>query len=233
MNTDLAVGAGAALWLGVLTSISPCPLATNIAAVSFIGKRVGRIRHVLLSAVLYTAGRMAAYVVLGIVVITGLLSIPDVAIFLQRYMNVILGPVLVLTGLFILEVVRFPFAGRGMFPGMHDRVGSWGFGGAAVLGILFALAFCPVSAALFFGSLIPLSVRYDSRLLLPSLFGVGTGLPVLLFAVLLAFGAHMVGAAFRMLTSFEIWARRATGVVFILVGMYLVLKHIAGVHLPF
>jgi len=233
MTPDIATGAVTALWLGLLTSITPCTLAPNIAAMSFIGKRVGSIPKVLFSGILYTIGLMAAYAVIGMIVVTGLLSVPDVAMFLQRSMNVILGPILAATGVVLVGVFRFTAFGGGVFADMGKRVGSRGSWGAFLLGFLIALTFCPVSAALFFGSIIPLAVRHGSRVLLPCLYGVGTGIPVLLFAVLLAIGAHAVGAAFRRLSQFEFWAQRVTGVVFIIVGVYLGIKHIGGISLPF
>ena len=222
-----------ALWLGILTSISPCPLATNIAAISFISKRVGNIPEVLLSGVLYTIGRVLTYLVVGIVVVFGLLSVPEVSMFLQKYMSKILGPILILAGLFLLEIIRFSSSGRGMSSGMQEKVKASGIWGAGLLGIVFALSFCPVSAALFFGSLIPLAVNQKSMFLLPTLYGIGTGLPVLFFAVLLAFSARTVGTAFKILSRLELWARWITGVVFILVGLYLVSKNIFGLPLPF
>jgi cytochrome c-type biogenesis protein len=226
-------GALSAFWLGILTSISPCPLATNIAAISFIGKRVGNIPMVLLSGILYTLGRALTYIVVGIVVVYGLLSIPEVSFFLQKYMNKILGPVLVLVGLFLMEVIRIGSAGGGISTGMQEKVKSSGIWGAGLLGIVFALSLCPVSAALFFGSLIPLAIKQNSVFIIPSLYGIGTGLPVLFFAVLLAFSARTVGSAFRALSKIELWARRITGSVFILIGLYLTLKNIFGLPTPF
>ncbi len=229
----IIAGALSALWLGALTSISPCPLATNIAAISFIGKRVGNIPYVLLSGILYTTGRALTYLVIGMAVVFGLLSVPELSMFLQRYMNKLLGPILLIAGLFLLEVFRVASGGGGVGNGIRERIKDGGIWGSGVLGILFALSFCPVSAALFFGSLIPLAVQQESTFILPSLYGIGTGLPVLFFAILIAFSARTVGAAFSVLSKFEFWARRATGVVFILVGIYLIAKYIFGAPLPF
>jgi sulfite exporter TauE/SafE len=226
-------GAMTALWLGVLTSISPCPLATNIAAVSYIGKKVGSIPGVLLSGALYTAGRMLAYCVMGAGAVEGLLSVPDVSMFLQRNMNRIIGPALLITGLVLLEIIRIPSPRGGLGGRIRERVETGGVWGAGLLGIVFALSLCPVSAALFFGSLIPLAVQQGSPVLLPSVYGVGTGLPVFFFAVLLAFSAGTVGRAFHMLTRFELWARRVTGIVFILVGMYICLNELFPAQMPF
>ena len=218
-----------ALWLGVLTSISPCPLASNIAAISFIGRRVGSTRHVLLSGLLYTIGRTAAYVALGMLVLAGLMASGEVARFLQRYLNQLLGPVLILVGMLLLGWFSFTasltFAGAGV----QERAGKGGAWWSIVLGVLFALSFCPVSAGLFFGGLIPLSAANGSRLVLPMLYGAGTALPVIVFAFLMAFASQSVGRAFNRLTQIERWVRFATGAVFILAGIYYCLTYIYGV----
>lgn len=221
-----------ALWLGILTSISPCPLASNIAAVSFVGRRMDRPSRVLLSSGLYCAGRMAAYVALGAIIVAGLLSIPGLSNFLQRYLNKLLGPVLIVAGMFLLELIQLNLGrGRGA-ERMQARAEKGGVWTAALLGFVFALTFCPVSAALFFGSLIPLSLKHDSVLVLPSLYGLGTGLPVAFFAVLIVMGARSIGTAYNRLALFERWARRITGVVFILAGFYYTLKYVFALPLP-
>jgi cytochrome c biogenesis protein CcdA len=220
---------GLALWLGILTSISPCPLATNIAAISFIGRQVDSTRHVLLSGLLYTLGRMFAYVVVGAIVVTGILSIPGTAYFLQNYLNKFLGPVLIIIGLVLLEVITANWMGSlgsGKAQAAVEKHGIWG---AGLLGIIFALSFCPVSAALFFGSLIPLAVGVGSTIVYPSIYGIGTGLPVIVFAFLIAFGTHAVGRTYDKLRLFEKWARRITGVVFVLVGIYYTVTYTFGV----
>lgn len=218
-----------AAWLGILTSISPCPLATNIAAISFIARRVGTPRAVLLSGLLYTLGRMAVYIALGVLLVRSLLAKEVVANALQEYMNLLLGPILIIVGMLLLELIRLGGRGSGVSEKVGKRVQGWGLWGALVLGALFALSFCPVSAALFFGSLIPLAVKSGSGLLLPSIYGLGTAAPVVVFAILLAFSAGAVGSAFNRISIFERWARRITGVLFIGIGIYLSLAHIFGV----
>ncbi len=225
----LLLGALSALWLGILTSISPCPLATNIAAISFIGRRVGQPRVVFLTGLLYTLGRMLTYVVLGVFLVSTVLSIPQVSHILQKYMNKFLGPILIFVGMILLELIHINIASAGLSAKMQKRVEAGRIWGAGLLGIVFALSFCPISAALFFGSLIPLSVKYSSSLGLPALYGLGTGLPVFLFAVLIAFGAQWVGVAFDRLRQIELWARRITGGIFVLVGVYYCLVYIFGV----
>jgi len=217
---------GTALSLGILTSISPCPLATNIAAVSFIGQRVGSPLRAFLAGVLYALGRALTYVAVAAVVLMGLTSKSAVSQALQEYMNKLLGPILILVGMFLLELLSWPTSGRGLSDRMQQRVRSSGIWGAALLGILFALSFCPISAGLFFGSLIPLCLEQQSYLLLPALYGLGTALPALAFALMIAFGAHWVGKAFDRTIVFERWARRVTGVLFIGIGIYFTLVYI-------
>lgn len=223
---EFALGMGTAFWLGILTSISPCPLATNIAAISFIGKRVDSPAKVFAAGILYSMGRAFAYTGLGVILVAGLLNVPAVSQFLQKYMNSLLGPALILAGMFLLELIQINPPGRGIGEGIQNRVERYGVWGAGFLGLLFALTFCPVSAALFFGSLLPLAVKLKSSVALPLLYGIGTGLPVLFFAVIIAFGARMMGTAFNQIKQFELWARRGTGIAFVLIGVYYCLKHI-------
>ena len=228
MDTFL-LGAAGACWLGILTSISPCPLATNIAAISYVGKRVDSPFMVLLTGLLYMLGRMLVYLVLGILIVASLLSVPDLSYFLQENINKFLGPILIVAGLFLLGLLRFSTRGSGVAQKLQKRVEMWGVWGALLLGIVFALSFCPISAALFFGSLIPLAVKHESTLVLPSLYGLGTALPVLVFAVLISMGAGYVGRLFNRLTQFELWARRLTGLIFLVVGVYLIAVYLFGV----
>ena len=227
--TTLILAAASAFWLGVLTSISPCPLATNIAAISFVGRRLENPRLVLLGGLLYTLGRALAYGILGVLLVTSLLNAPVLALVLQKYLNQILGPLLIVMGMFLLELLSVGSGGRGgAFAGLQERAARHGVWGALVLGFLFALSFCPISAALFFGSLIPLAVANESGVLLPTVYGIGTGLPVLIVALVVALGAKSIGTAFQKLSAFEKWARRVTGVVFVGVGIYLTLVYVFG-----
>ncbi|MBL0161896.1 MAG: sulfite exporter TauE/SafE family protein [Bryobacterales bacterium] len=218
--------AGTALWLGVLTSVSPCPLASNIAAISYIGKGIARPRRVLAAGVLYTLGRVVTYALLGWLLVTSLATVVGLSNNLQSVMNQLLGPVLMVAGLFLLELIRFNMGSLNLTAKLQERAGDWGLGGAAALGALFALSFCPVSAALFFGSLIPLAARSGSPIAMPMLYGLGTGVPVLAFAVVFSFGAQALSRTFQRITHLEVWARRVTGVVFILVGLYYTLNYV-------
>ncbi|MBN1577801.1 MAG: hypothetical protein JW913_14670 [Chitinispirillaceae bacterium] len=217
-----------ALWLGILTSISPCPLATTIAAISYVGRRVEKPRLVLLAGLLYTFGRTLAYVGVAVLVTRSMQLIPGVSMFLQKYMNLAIGPLLVVVGVLLLGIFNFSFGGGmgGNLQGKVDRMGVWG---AGLVGIIFALAFCPVSAGLFFGALIPLALK-NNAVLMSILYGIGTAVPVIAFAVILAFTAHLIGAAFKKLTVIELWVRRVTAVVMILIGIYLIVGHNLGVN---
>lgn len=222
----LALAAVSALWFGVLTSVSPCPLATNITAISFVGRRTGSPTGVLLSGLLYTLGRAVVYVAIAMLLVTSLLSAPFVSLTLQMWMNKLLGPLLILVGMVMLGLLRIRFRGRGMSEQLQQRVERWGLMGALALGILFALSFCPVSATLFFGSLLPLAVKHESGVLLPLLYGIGTAVPVVVFAVVLAFGARWLGKMFERVTQVERWMRVITGVVFLGVGIYMSLVYV-------
>lgn len=226
---NLLIGLGSAFWLGILTSISPCPLATNIAAISFIGRKVDRPGYVFLTGILYTAGRAATYVVLGILLVTSLLSMPVVSYWLQKYMNKLLGPVLIIVAMVLLDMLVFSTKGSNIGQWSQRRAEKLGLTGALFLGIIFALSFCPVSAALFFGSLIPLSIKHSSGIVLPLVYGIGTALPVFIFGVLIAIGANSLAKAFRKVSQFELWARRITGIVFLLIGIYFTLVYTIGI----
>ena len=229
MTGGLLFGMASALWVGILTSISPCPLATNIAAISFIGRRIGSPRAAIATGLLYALGRTVVYVVLGALLVSSLLSAPVVSHLLQKYMNKILGPILILVGMLLVGLIQFNTKGSGLAEKVGKRVETWGVWAGLAMGAVFALSFCPGSAALFFGSLVPLAVKYESSLVLPLLYGAGTALPVLVFAILIVVGTRAVGQAFNRITQFEFWARRITGALFIAIGIYYCLAFIFGV----
>jgi cytochrome c biogenesis protein CcdA len=225
---DMLVALTTALWLGILTSISPCPLTTNIAAVSFIGRRVDKPFYVLFTGIFYAVGRSVAYAALGILLVNGLLSMSAVSYWLQKYMNKLLGPVLIITAMVLLDLLRISTKGTNIGQWAQKQAENFGLTGALFLGAVFALSFCPVSAALFFGSLIPLSVKHSSGTLLPFVYGIGTALPVFAFAVLIAAGAASLAKAFQKVSRFELWARRITGIIFLLIGIYFTIAYTLG-----
>ncbi len=217
---------GSVIWLGILTSISPCPLTTNIAATSFIGRQIQSRYAIVIAAVAYTLGRTLCYITINLIIVAGLISIPGVANFLQLRMNQILGPILCITGLFILGLVPLKVPSFSLANENLQKLGKNGFFGAILLGFLFALSFCPISAALFFGSVIPLAIKSHSWLLFPFLYGVGTAIPVIGVAFAMAYSTRMAGIFLDRLSRVERWLRRVTGILFILIGVYFCLKYI-------
>ena len=218
--TEMFLGFASALWLGILTSISPCPLASNVAAISFLSKKVTHPALVFISGLAYTLGRMASYAILGWIIINSLLSVPQVAQFLQKYMGKALGPLLIVTGLILLEIITIRLPGASLSQKHHKRIAESGAPGAFLLGFIFALAFCPVSAALFFGSLIPLAISSKIGIALPLIYGIGTGLPVFIFAIAIALGVTSLSRWFHRIARLEYYTRKITGIVFILAGLY-------------
>ena len=214
-----------ALWLGILTAVSPCPLATNIAAISFISKNIESPYKTILAGLLYSLGRILAYVVLGFIVIGGILAVPSVANFLQHSINKFIGPILILIGLLLLNVIKLNFSVGVSHDKFQEFAASSSFLGAFLLGVVFALSFCPVSAALFFGSLISLAIEYHSRLILPTMYGFGSGLPVVIFAIVIAFSMHKLGEIYHNMVTFETWFRKITGWIFIVAGIYFIATH--------
>jgi cytochrome c biogenesis protein CcdA len=222
----IILSVASAFWLGVLTSISPCPLASNVAAISYLTKEVDRPRRLLLAGILYSLGRVLTYIGLGVMIAGSLMSVPKVAFFLQTRMNQILGPILLLAGAILLGWVRPGFTGVSASERTVSRLKAFGYAGALLLGLLLALSFCPVSAGLFFGSLIPLALQQDAPVALPVAYGLGTALPVLGFALAIAFGIKGLSRAFEKTSQVASWLAKLTGWVFLLVGLYYLLNHI-------
>jgi cytochrome c-type biogenesis protein len=228
MESSLYLDVFSAFWLGILTSISPCPLATNIAAISFVARNLGSPQKVLWSGILYSAGRMIVYIAIAVLAVASLLSLPEVSFYLESNMHKIIGPLLIIVGIVLLDVLPISFSTSFLSGSVQNHAGRWGIWGAGLLGIVFALTFCPLSAALYFGSLIPLAIDGKSAVLMPSVYGLGTALPVFGFALVMAFGVKSLGKFFEKLTQMEKWARKATAFVFIAAGLYLLLKSIFG-----
>ena len=160
--------------------------------------------------------------------IVSLLSLPEVSFFLESNMHKIIGPILIIVGIVLLDVLPISFSTSFLANSVQARAEKWGIWGSGLLGIVFALTFCPLSAALFFGSLIPLAIDGKSAVLMPSVYGLGTALPVIVFAFVMAFGVKSIGRVFDKLTQIEKWVRKMTAVIFIGAGLYLLLKSLIG-----
>ncbi|SNR55551.1 aromatic aminobenezylarsenical efflux permease ArsG family transporter [Lutibacter flavus] len=212
-----------AFLLGLMTSISPCPLATNITATAFISKNISNKKKVFLSGIIYSLGRAFSYTTIGLILFFGASKF-HVARFFQQNGEKYLGPLLIIIGLIMLNVIRLNFLGKINFTQkLAEKLATKGMWGSFLIGVLFALAFCPYSGALYFGMLIPMTISSIDGLYLPIIFAFGTGLPVILFTYLLAFAAGNISAFYNKISKVEKWMRTIAGVVFLLTGIYYVL----------
>ncbi|MGZ3852670.1 MAG: aromatic aminobenezylarsenical efflux permease ArsG family transporter [Flavisolibacter sp.] len=210
----------AAFALGLLTAISPCPLATNITATAYIAKTITNRQKVLLSGLLYTVGRMLSYTVLAALIYYGASQFRLAKLF-QGNGEKFIGPVMIIIGLIMLGAIKLNFLAKGSLTDrLSERFKDKGLLGSFLLGIIFALAFCPYSGALFFAMLVPMTLSASAGLGLPIVFSVGTGLPVIFFAFVIAFTIEKLGRYFKMIQKVERVMRVAAGIVFILTGLY-------------
>jgi cytochrome c-type biogenesis protein len=208
-----------AIILGLMTAISPCPLATNITAIGFISRDIDNSKRVFLNGLVYTLGRAISYTLLAVILYFGANQM-NVSMLFQGWGEKILGPLLIVIGLFMLDIIKINFPGISK---LADRIGENSKGSywsALLLGMIFALAFCPYSGVLYFAMLIPMTISSASGLYLPVLFAIATGLPVIIFAWLLAYAVGNVGKLYNQIKTFELWFRRVVAVIFILAGFY-------------
>ena len=209
-----------AFLLGILTSISPCPLATNVTAVAYISKDIKTPKYTIFSGLFYTLGRGISYTLLAALIYFGL-SAFQISRMFQGWGDKILGPVLIIIGLIMFGLISFNLKGNSQ---VIEKTKLWlaskGYLGSLALGMLFAFAFCPYSGVLFFGLLIPLVVKSSSGLILPIIFALGTGLPVIIFSFIIAYSIQTVGKAFNIIHKLEKWLRYGVASIFILTGIY-------------
>jgi cytochrome c-type biogenesis protein len=209
--------------LGIMTAISPCPLATNITATAYISKEIENKRKVFFGGLIYTGGRAFSYTLLGVILYLGA-SRFHVSRFLQSNGEKYLGILLLIMGILMLGVIN---TGRFSLNSLTERFtrklkmnSLWG---SFLLGCLFALAFCPYSGVLYFGMLIPMALTSKLGIFLPLVFAVATGLPVIIIAYFIAFSISSIGNFYNRLKAFESWFRRIVAALFILSGLYFIL----------
>jgi sulfite exporter TauE/SafE len=212
-----------ALLLGLMTAISPCPLATNITAIGFISKDLKNRNRVFFNGVFYTLGRAITYTLIPLIIYFGADQFKFSGFF-QRYGEKIIGPLLVLIGIFMLDIIRINFPGFGRLSEKMENRKTWRYIDAVLLGIVFALAFCPYSGVLYFGMLVPLTISSASGLYLPVIFAIATGIPVIIIAWVLAYTVSGIGVVYNKIKVFELWFRRVIAVVFIIVGIYYIFR---------
>ncbi|MEI7499903.1 MAG: aromatic aminobenezylarsenical efflux permease ArsG family transporter [Bacteroidota bacterium] len=205
--------------LGLMAAISPCTLATNITAIGFISRDIENRRRVFIKGLVYTLGRAISYTGLGVILFFGT-SKMHVSLLFQGWGEKLLGPLLIILGLFMLDFIKIKFPG---FSGLTGKMGEHSkrsYWGTLLLGMIFAMAFCPYSGVLYFAMLIPITITSVSGLYLPVVFAIATGLPVIIFAWLLAYAVGNVGKLYDRIKVFELWFRRVIAVLFILTGTY-------------
>jgi sulfite exporter TauE/SafE len=212
-----------ALVLGLMTAISPCPLATNITAVGFISKDIENRHRVFINGLLYTLGRAVTYTTIALVIFLGADQFKFSGFF-QRYGEKFLGPLLIVIGLFMLGILKINFPSLGGLASKMQNKTRWGYLDVILLGLVFALAFCPYSGVLYFGMLVPMTITSASGLYLPVIFALATGIPVIFFAWILAYTLSGIGSAYNKIKAFELWFRRFIAVLFILTGMYYIIR---------
>lgn len=208
--------------LGLMTAISPCPLATNITAIGFISKDVEHQKKVFLNGLVYTLGRAISYTLLAFIIFIGADQFKVSGIF-QQYGEKVIGPLLIIIGLLMLDILKIKFPGVSKLTKRFQENGTNSYWEVLLLGVLFALAFCPYSGVLYFGMLIPMTIGSASGLYLPFVYAIATGIPVIIFAWLLAYTVSGVGKLYHRLKTFEIWFRRIISVVFIGIGIYYII----------
>ena len=212
-----------ALVLGLMTSISPCPLATNITAVGFISKDIDNRNRVFLNGLFYTLGRAITYTSIALILYLGADQFKFSGFF-QQYGEKILGPLLIIVGLFMLDVIKIKFPGMSGLTSKMENKTRWGYIDAILLGMVFALAFCPYSGVLYFGMLVPMTISSSSGLYLPLIFAIATGIPVIIVSWILAYTLSGISGFYNKVKSFEIWFRRVIAILFITVGIYYIIR---------
>jgi cytochrome c-type biogenesis protein len=210
-----------ALALGLMTAISPCPLATNITAIGFISKNLEDKKRVFLSGIIYTLGRVFSYTAIGVILFFGASQFHIQKLF-QGWGERLLGPILIIIGIFMLDFIKINIPGFNFSQKMSKQKGQT-YWSSFLLGVVFALAFCPYSGILYFGGLIPITIASPEGLFLPIIFAVATGLPVIIFAWFIAYTVGSVGGMYNKIKTFEKWFRRIVSILFIGFGIYYVL----------
>lgn len=205
--------------LGLMTAISPCPLATNITAIGFISRDIQSQKRVFINGLIYTLGRVISYTGLAFILYFSANKF-KISGFFQQYGEKFLGPLLILISLFMLSVIKINIPGFGKFSEKMQQKEKTNYWDVLLIGVLFALAFCPYSGVLYFGMLIPMTISSSSGLYLPIFYAIATGLPVILFAWVIAYTVSGIGSLYNKIKIFELWFRRVIAVLFLLIGIY-------------
>jgi cytochrome c biogenesis protein CcdA len=215
MAISTSVPVLAALLFGLMAAVGPCTMATNFAAIAYIGRKVSDRRYAILASLLYSLGRMVTYTIIGVLIIGIGLEVPAIRNFLEDMGAYVLGPFLILGGILMLVSDRFSFGGGGRLAALGQKVSDWGLWGAFLMGVVFAFAFCPYSAVLFFAVMIPMALTTAGGITFPAFFAIGTGLPVIFFGALISAGVAAASTWLNNISKAEKWIRIVMALVFI------------------
>ncbi len=216
----------AAFFIGLMMAISPCPLATNITAIAYISKKIQGSKHTFLTGVCYTLGRAFTYIALTMIIVLIGVNTQFIALNLQTYGEKLLGPLLIVIGIIFLDFIKFPtlIKENKNIAVLKEKLSEKGFLGAFLLGVIFALAFCPFSGVLFFAMLIPLALSAKDALFIPASFALATGLPVIILSLILTKSVSTLGKTMNKIQTFEKWSRKIIAIIFLIVGAYLTIN---------
>lgn len=212
----------AAFFIGLMTAISPCPLASNIAAIAYTSRKMQSAKATLITGFLYTLGRVFTYTSIAVLIVWAGLSSRSISLTLQQYGDILLGPLMIFAGIVMLEIVKLNLPSSSRMDSLKAKLAEKGYLGAFFLGAVFALAFCPFSAVLFFAMLIPLAIQAGDPIIIPSVFAFATGLPVIILSIILAKSVSKLASTVKTVRKVEAYMRKAVGVIFLFIGSYYV-----------
>lgn len=213
----------AAFFIGLMTAVSPCPLATNITAIAYISKHTDNNRHTLIVGILYCLGRMVSYTAIAALIVYSGMNVQSIALFLQSYGEKLLGPLLIILGIVMLDIIKINVRFRhSVIHRMKNYIPQKGYLGGFLLGILFAFSFCPFSAVLFFGMLIPIALKTGDAIFVPTVYAIATALPVIIISQLIVRSVMGMGSILQKANELDFWIKKAVAFVFLFAGIYLI-----------
>ena len=220
MPTVLAILS--ASWLGLICAVSPCPLAANVATLGIIVRNAANPWHVTWNALAYALGRILTFIAIASAITAGFAAAPMLSHALQKHISVFAGPLLIIIGAVLLDFVSLPSLPlRGSLAKFRTRLSNCGTIGTFALGVVLTLAFCPSSAALFFGGLLPLAIERNAPIMLGAFFGMASVLPVIAIALVIAFASNQTAMMLDAFAVFERWSKRITAAICLIAGIYL------------
>ena len=209
--------------LGILTAVSPCPMATNITAIGYISKDIENKHSVFKNGIYYTFGRIIVYTLLGFIIIPLLregTNIYGIQKFISKYGELFIGPSLIIIGVFMLISSNLNIPKLGFSFNNSEKIKNKGGFGSLFLGIMFSLAFCPTSGIIYFGMLMPMSASESGGYILPVIFAIATGVPVLIIAWILSYSISRIGSFYQKVSLFQKWLNLIIALLFIIIGIY-------------